>query len=123
MARLQSRDRARCNTARPQVCWQYQSMVRATSRAVVAWGPRVVHHCKLANKGTPLIPASISPIQWKPGTQMGRPLGGLRKAGLDAFEAFRFAGKHGTQPFGCQTLRLFQHATIPDRQDGLAGFL
>lgn len=48
---------------RSQVRWQYQSMVRATSRSVVVQEPRVVHHCKLASKGTPLIPASISAIQ------------------------------------------------------------
>ncbi|MFL5705292.1 MAG: recombinase family protein [Ktedonobacteraceae bacterium] len=71
-----------CSRRRPQVCWQYHSMVRATSRSVVAQGPRVVHHCKLATTGTPLMPASISPIQWKPGTQMGRPFGGLKKPGL-----------------------------------------
>jgi len=62
-------------------------MVRATSRSVVAQDRRVVHHCKLANKGTPLMPASISPIQWKPGTQMGRPFGGL-KSRLDRLRRF-----------------------------------
>jgi hypothetical protein len=83
----------------PTCALAYHSMVRATSLPVVALCPRVVHHCKLASKGTPLMPASISPIQWKPGTQMGRPLGGLRKAGFDPFEALGFAGNHrGIRP-------------------------
>ena len=66
----------------PMRALAYHSMVRATSLPVVALCPRVVHHGKLASKGTPLIPTSISPIQWKPGTQMGRPVGGLKKPGL-----------------------------------------
>ena len=66
----------------PMRALAYHSMVRATSLPVVALCPRVVHHGKLASKGTPLIPTSISPIQWKPGTQMGRPVGGLEKPGL-----------------------------------------
>ncbi|HEY1353403.1 MAG TPA: hypothetical protein VGF67_27660 [Ktedonobacteraceae bacterium] len=84
-------------------------MVHATSRSVVAQVPRVVHHGQLAQRGTPLIPASISPIQWKPGTQMGRPPG--------------FAGNHRAESFGLQTVRFFEHRPLPQSQHGLARFL
>jgi hypothetical protein len=100
-------------------------MLRATSLPVVALCPRVVHHCKLASKGTPLMPASISPIQWKPGTQMGRPLGGLRKAGFDPFEALGEARKSPRHPSRSRPGSPVSPAhNYPDiRQNGLSRLL
>lgn len=104
----------------PRYAGNTRTSCRPLPALVVAQGPRVVHHCKAASRGTPLIPASISPIQWKPGTQMGRPLGGLRKARLHPFEEFGLGGDHRTQSFRLQTRRFLQHTTVPNGENGLA---
>jgi hypothetical protein len=102
----------------------YRSMVRATSLPVVALSPRVVHHCKLASRGTPLIPANISPIQWKPGTQMGRPVGGLKKPGLMRLRRFALLEITAASVLRRPDFPVFLAHNYPDiRQHGLSGFL
>jgi hypothetical protein len=59
----------RVRTCGSWVCWS------------LACAPRLVHYCIAATVGTRVRPRMSRPSQCRPGTQIGRPPGGLKKPG------------------------------------------